>query len=107
MTPAATSVKPLLQELEDTLKAHELWQSTPITPEKLYSTAPFCCDTLRFEQWLQFVFIPKMLELLAANAPLPNNMAIAPMAEMSFAQQPYFDALLDVLTRLDASVSDQ
>lgn len=107
MTPSAKNVKQLLQELEDTLKSHELWQNTPVAAEKLQSTAPFCCDTLRFEQWLQFVFIPKMLELLAANAPLPSNMAIAPMAEMSFAQQPYFDALLDVLTRLDASVSGQ
>ncbi|QPB84145.1 YqcC family protein [Pseudoalteromonas rubra] len=96
----------LLDELEHTLRQAKLWQAEPVSEQALQSTQPFCCDTLRFEQWLQFVFIVKMRTLLQNGAPLPANMAIAPMAEVNLAQHPQFNALLGVLQRLDSAVSE-
>ncbi|AZZ99156.1 YqcC family protein [Pseudoalteromonas sp. R3] len=96
----------LLDELEHTLRQAELWQATPVPVEALRSTQPFCCDTLRFEQWLQFVFVVKMRALLQSGSALPANMAIAPMAEISLAQHPQLAVLLNVLQRLDLAVSE-
>lgn len=52
--------------------------------QALASREPFCCDTLSFEQWLQFILIPRMGALIAGNHPLPSNIAVAPMAEEAF-----------------------
>ncbi|MFY8272686.1 YqcC family protein [Pseudoalteromonas sp. SSDWG2] len=90
----------LLQRLEVQLKDNDLWQTQPIEPALLQSQQPFCVDTLRFEQWLQFVFIEKMNALLAQGLPLPNNIAIAPMGEIAW-QQNYADVMA-TLSQIDA-----
>ena len=50
----------------------------------LQSQMPFCVDTLRFEQWLQFVLIERLKGLIKANLPLPGNFFVSPMAEEAF-----------------------
>lgn len=74
----------LLALMESELKALDLWQVTPPSVEALASVRPFCCDTLAFEQWLQFVLIPRMGALITGNHPLPTNIAVAPMAQEAF-----------------------
>ncbi|MCC5852155.1 MAG: YqcC family protein [Alkalimonas sp.] len=74
-----------LTEIKTELIALELWSSLPPSPEALASTAPFCCDTLPFEQWLQFVLLPRMQALLDGGHPLPTKVSILPMAEVAFA----------------------
>ncbi|NOU50676.1 YqcC family protein [Pseudoalteromonas sp. JBTF-M23] len=94
-----------LQALEQALASAKLWQITPIDPQLLQSTQPFCCDTLQFEQWLQFVFIPKMSALIAQDLPLPTNIAIAPMAQMTLSDQANYDVILSILEQIDNSLS--
>ncbi|WP_105190326.1 YqcC family protein [Pseudoalteromonas sp. T1lg48] len=74
----------LLQQLETQLQAHKLWQQEPIDAQLLLSGQPFCVDTLRFEQWLQFVFIVKMRELVQSRAVLPSSIALTPMAQVQW-----------------------
>jgi uncharacterized protein YqcC (DUF446 family) len=74
----------LLEQLEAELRRLELWSEQPPAAAALRSTLPFCTDTLDFEAWLQWVFIPQMRQLLAVDAPLPRACAIAPMVELSF-----------------------
>jgi uncharacterized protein YqcC (DUF446 family) len=71
----------LLTQIEVELKRLSLWQTTPPSAVALASTAPFCIDTMLFTHWLQFVFLVKMQQLLVLDMPLPENMAIHPMAE--------------------------
>lgn len=73
-----------LIKLEQLLKAQELWQEFPPSSEELSSDKPFAVDTLRLEQWLQFIFIPRFQALLEANLPLSQKMAIAPYAQEAF-----------------------
>ncbi len=75
----------LLLELEAELRARDLWSAHAPLPQALASTQPFCVDTLAFEQWLQFVFLPRVEALLAAGAPLPAGCAIAALGEVRFA----------------------
>lgn len=74
----------LLNELTHTLKSHQLWQNKLPKPEKLASTLPFCYDTLAFEQWLQFIFIPKISYMITEQLPLPTAISLSPMAEEAF-----------------------
>ncbi|MCF6436361.1 YqcC family protein [Pseudoalteromonas sp. MMG022] len=98
-------VMKLVQELEQILKSASLWQTQPIDPSLLQSAQPFCCDTLRFEQWLQFIFIPKMLQLLNQHADLPRNIALTPMAEVSLSTHGHVASVKHILSRLDESLS--
>ena len=77
----------LLRDLEGALRAAELWEAAAPAPAALESIEPFCVDTLRLPQWLQWVFLPRMRAVLDARAPLPAKCGIAAMAEMSFVEQ--------------------
>ncbi len=89
----------LLNELELQLKANQLWQQEPIDPRLLHSQQPFCIDTLQFEQWLQFVFIVKMNELIKYKQSLPTKIALAPMAEVTWKGS--YDDVQRVLLSID------
>jgi uncharacterized protein YqcC (DUF446 family) len=71
----------LLSQLEQCLKQTNNWQNTEPSTEQLASSQPFCIDTLTLPQWLQFIFIPKMREMLKHGAPLPSKVDISPYAE--------------------------
>ncbi|WP_100913615.1 YqcC family protein [Pseudoalteromonas spongiae] len=92
----------LLDELSDTLKVHQLWSNTPPNTAAFASTAPFCYDTMRFEQWLQFVFIIKMKQLVTANQPLPKGANITPMAEQMLRDYP---KVIDVIKKIDKALN--
>lgn len=70
----------ILEQLEVELKAAQLWQAQPPSLQALQSTAPFASDTLDFHQWLQFILIPTLNQLVEQRAALPNAIAISPMA---------------------------
>ncbi len=99
-----TSVLLLLNELEHALHRAGLWHSEAPEPQALASTAPFCCDTMSFDAWLQFIFLPRFTALLESGQPLPA-MALAPMAEHVWGQQVEFAELISVITRLDDAVN--
>ena len=100
-------VKGLLSELEAELKQQELWCLQPANPVALASTMPFCCDTMPLEQWLQFIFIPRIQALLDGNHCLPNKISILPMAEEVFKQRGEVLApLLAIISRIDTTLSD-
>lgn len=80
----AQQCRQLLHRIEQELKQLNLWGEQPPSAAALASTAPFCCDSMAFEQWLQFVFLPRMHALLDAELPLPAQIAICPMAEQVF-----------------------
>jgi len=74
----------LLFEVEVQLRQLNYWQDAALSIEALSSELPFSHDTLTFPQWLQFIFLPRMHELIACAAPLPAACAIAPYAEEYF-----------------------
>lgn len=96
----------LLDRLQQQLQEHQLWQAQPPRAEAFESTVPFCYDTMHFEQWLQFVFIPKMQALLDAQLPLPSVISLAPMAEQMW-QGRAVSSIVACLANLDALLTSQ
>jgi uncharacterized protein YqcC (DUF446 family) len=74
----------MLTRIEAELRRLGLWSALPPPAAALQSTLPFCFDTLAFEQWLQWVFLPRFWALLQQGGPLPERSGIAPMAEVWF-----------------------
>lgn len=91
-----------LLELEAELRRLDLWQAAPPSPGALASTEPFCVDTLTLPQWLQFVFIPRMAQLVETGKPLPRECGIAPVAEEYFRERSGGGQLLALLRDIDA-----
>jgi uncharacterized protein YqcC (DUF446 family) len=106
MTDTYARLAQQLDALTAELQRLELWTTEAPRPEALASTAPFCYDTLAFEQWLQWVFIPQLRQMIALQAPLPGECAIAPMAELAFEKADWDSSILIVLLEaIDATFS--
>lgn len=103
MTPDHAALLSALFELEAELRRLGLWEDESPAAERLASRLPFCHDTLEFHQWLQWVFVPRLGELLGSGAELPHASGIAPLAEMTFAEcQIEAEELVSILGRIDA-----
>ena len=99
------AVRQQLQLLEAEMRALDLWSPQPPSAQAMASTMPFMYDTLQIEQWLQWVFVPRLHALLDAGHGLPNNCHVHPLAEHEWAQRlPAAESqrVLGVLQQIDA-----
>ncbi|WP_227519860.1 YqcC family protein [Mangrovitalea sediminis] len=81
-------VADLMLRLEAEMRRLSLWEAERPSPEALASTEPFCIDTLTFPQWLQFIFLERLKDIVEAGAPLPQRSEIHPLAVEYFKQEP-------------------
>ncbi|MEJ6519221.1 YqcC family protein [Shewanella bicestrii] len=95
-----------LAQIAHELQSAGLWSTRTPSDEAMASTAPFACDLMSLEQWLQFIFIPRMQALIDAGQPLPSKIAIAPMAEHVWAEQAALAPLIGVLNELDMLLNE-
>lgn len=108
MSDTPTTLREQLQQLEVELRAASLWSVQPPPPEAMASTMPFMYDTLRIEEWLQWVFVPRLHALLDANAGLPGNCSVQPLAEHEWTNRLPHGAhgkALKLLAAIDATLS--
>lgn len=102
----AVELAQILEELTAELQALGLWELQPPSPQALASTEPFCVDTLNFSQWLQWVMLPRFEQMLAEDAPLPQNCSIHPFAEEAFKEHPADTRqLLLLIERIDLTLT--
>jgi uncharacterized protein YqcC (DUF446 family) len=66
----------VLLEVEANLRTSGKWEQQPPDSRDLSSTQPFCFDTLSFEQWLQWIFLPRMKRIIEQQKPLPPRSGI-------------------------------
>jgi uncharacterized protein YqcC (DUF446 family) len=98
----------LLCELEEELLVLKLWKKNRPTEKALASVEPFAIDTLSFPEWLQFIFIEKISNLLQLGLTLPTAMAIAPMATEYFKMQTIkSDTLIILIKRIDLVINEK
>jgi uncharacterized protein YqcC (DUF446 family) len=98
----------ILLQVEATLRTHGRWEPAQPPDQALESRQPFCIDTLRFEQWLQWIFLPRMKKILEASRPLPARSGIYSYAEHSLRKNdPPTPALLILIRRFDELIAIQ
>ncbi len=96
-------VRQQLHALEALLREHQHWRMDEPEAHLFTSTQPFCMDTMKPIEWLQWVLIPRMHALLDSAQPLPEAFAVAPYYEMALtADHPQREILLEALQALDA-----
>ena len=103
-----TQVAELLIDIESELRVLGLWSQVPPSQKALASEQPFCVDTLTLSQWLQYVFLPTLYQLMEDGEALPRRCGVAPMAEEYFrGSELATDALIKALQQLDITLSTE
>jgi uncharacterized protein YqcC (DUF446 family) len=75
------AIADLLLAIEAEMRRIGIWETISPSSDQLLSVEPFCLDTLRFTQWLQFVLLPRIKVMVEMQAPLPEACNICAYAE--------------------------
>ena len=98
----------VLLEVEAILRSSGKWETSRPPAAALVSSQPFCIDTLRFEQWLQWIFLPRMKQILEQNRPLPAKSGILVYAQETLSRaDPPTGSLLALIRRFDELIAIQ
>lgn len=73
-----------INDLQSEMRHSGIWSELEPDQNALMSDQPFCVDTLPFEQWLQFVMIPRFNWMIAEQMTLPIQCDVTSMAEETF-----------------------
>lgn len=92
----------LLLRIEAELRRMRLWEAETPSAEALNSITPFCADTLHFSQWLQWLFVPRMKQILEQSLPLPQQCDIHTYVEQQCKGD--CEQLLKLIKRFDELV---
>ncbi|HWV10658.1 MAG TPA: YqcC family protein [Pseudomonas sp.] len=87
MDARTPQVAELLLLIERELRQQGWWSEVSPSAKALASQEPFCVDSMAFEEWLQWIFLPRMKVLLETGAALPKVSGIQPMAEQALAER--------------------
>ncbi|MGH8483628.1 MAG: YqcC family protein [Pseudomonas sp.] len=88
MDPRILDIADHLLLIEHELHAQGWWSDVSPDAKALASTVPFAVDSMNFDQWLQWIFLPRMKEILEKGLPLPNASGILVMAETVYVDRP-------------------
>lgn len=77
-------ISELMDAIEQEMRQIALWSEVAPPIAHMASRTPFCYDTLKFWQWLQWILVPRIRLILADGAALPTTSDIAPLAEVEF-----------------------
>jgi uncharacterized protein YqcC (DUF446 family) len=61
-------------------------------------------DTMAFSQWLQFIFIPRVREIIESQGEFPASSSVGTQAIREFDGSPQADHLVELLCRFDAVI---
>jgi uncharacterized protein YqcC (DUF446 family) len=90
--------------IEKELRAIGYWRETPPAPEKMAFKRAFGMDTLSFTQWIQFVLLVRVRELLATGSALPSSSSVGTVAVREFDGLPEAERLTQLLCEFDNAV---
>ncbi|HET7375538.1 MAG TPA: YqcC family protein [Anaerolineae bacterium] len=91
-----------IDEIETELKHIGFWQTEPLQAEQYNFSQAFAMDTMTFSQWLQFVFIPRVNDLIAEHGQFPKSSSVGAQAVREFDGIVHSDHLITLLSEFDA-----
>lgn len=107
MSEIKHQIADLLLLIEAELRRLQLWEQQPPALARLQSPTPFCADTLDISQWLQWIFVPRMITIVEQGLPLPQQCDIHSYAEETLQRATSSDTttLLRLLREFDQAIT--
>ncbi len=94
-------------EIEAELKRLARWSQNPLADEAFEDMGAFGSNTMSFENWLQFVLIPRIREIVEAKDDFPPGSHLAPYAIRYFDGDYDADPLRELLYQLDELINNK
>lgn len=93
------------KEIEAELKRLNRWSLSPLPAEKFNDMGAFGENTMSFEQWLQFILIPRINEIVESKGEFPEGSMLAPYAIRYFDGDHEADDLHQLMYDLDTLIN--
>ncbi len=93
-----------LKEIELVMRKLNIWSDGKNRPDDsaFLSQSPFFLDTMNFEQWLEFVFVPRFYSLIESDSKLPENVVIHTYAQEFYrGRWQEYKELIQILMKFD------
>lgn len=78
------AVSTKIAEIEAEMKRIKMWQNSPLPAEKFNFELAFGMDTMAFSQWIQFILIPRVHQILEKKGGFPDGSMIGVQAMREF-----------------------
>ena len=105
MKPGYGLVQTKIAAIEAEMKRIGWWQDQPLKPEQYTFHQAFAMDTMTFAQWLQFIFIPRVNQIVDSKGVFPGQSMVAAQAVREFDGVGEASNLVTMLSEFDALFS--
>src|SRR5690349_20901466 len=102
--PDRSLVKERIDEIEAEMKRLGMWRSEPLPPEAYGFQEAFAMDKMTFTSWLQFIFIPRVRQIIEADGQFPRRSQVGAQAVREFDGNDDANALVAMLSDFDALI---
>lgn len=92
----------MIGEIEAEMKRIGMWQEEPLPPQAYAFQKAFAMDTMAYSQWLQFVFIPRVRQIVSEKGTFPSGSMVATQAIREFDGWTEAGDLISLLSEFDA-----
>ncbi len=99
--PTHEEVAKKIQAIEEEMKRIGFYQTEPLRDEQWNFKEAFAMDTMAYQQWLQFVFIPRVKEIIESNGEFPKTSMVGVQAMREFNGDPSAGKLISMLGEFD------
>jgi uncharacterized protein YqcC (DUF446 family) len=93
------------EDVENELRRLNRWQDLPLSPDKFEDMGAFGSNTMNFEQWIQFVLVPRIGHIVLNKGELPMDSMLATYAIRVFDGDPDASNLIALLGEIDELVN--
>ena len=103
---ARRSLATAIREVAEAMEHDGVWDQPQPPTDAWRSSQPFFADAMNFPQWLRYVLLQRLEELLEEGEPMPDYCDVAPMAEeYARVEARSLTSLIEALQRLDHLVT--
>jgi uncharacterized protein YqcC (DUF446 family) len=99
--PNYETAREKIDTIEAEIKRLGLWSSEPLPAEAYNFTSAFAMGTMPFARWLQFIFIPRVRELIATEDAFPRRSQVGAQAVREFGGLYEANGLVGLLNDFD------
>jgi uncharacterized protein YqcC (DUF446 family) len=97
----ASALAAKIKEIEAEMHGIDMWSEVAPSADKFQSRVAFFGDTMSFDQWLQFVFLPRVHEVLDGKSPAPASSSVGAYAVREFDGLDQANRLIGLLSEFD------
>jgi uncharacterized protein YqcC (DUF446 family) len=100
--PDSALIKASIDKIEAEMKTAGMWSESPLPPEAYDFHQAFAMDTMAYSQWLQFVFVPRVNDLITSGGQFPSRSMVGTQAIREFDGDERAAGLVELLCRFDS-----